>query len=100
MHKSGIADAPAYLGGIIGYIYKYPSYSLGNFGENLEITCSNGRGVYYNDFFGIFYVWGLDPGTYTLTAKAPGYADTAVTVEIGTLTVRRYMLMFPVPSSW
>jgi hypothetical protein len=49
----------------------------------------------YNAFRGIFYVYGLEKGTYTLTAAAHGYADATITVYVDVKTERRDIFLPP-----
>jgi hypothetical protein len=95
--KIQITQAPWNLGGIVGYVYALPSYLAGKI-QDVSLTCKSGDAdisVFYSQEWGIFYVYGLESGDYTLTATAPGYAETEITVVVGTTTLRRDIFMNP-----
>ncbi len=86
-----INAAPFAFGAIVGYVFALPSYTSGTI-QNVTIICKDDKLTYhplYNESRGIFYVYGLEKGTYTLIAAAPGYAETILGVDVGVKTVRR-----------
>ncbi|MDM8523923.1 hypothetical protein QUF80_11190 [Desulfococcaceae bacterium HSG8] len=87
------STAPEYFAGIIGYVFDVSAGSLGNIPE-LTITCSSVSNVYYYESHGLYYISGLEEGNYTITASAPGYRTTDITLWVGTSTVRRDIYMW------
>jgi len=95
-----INAAPFAFGAIVGYIFELPFYATGKI-QNLTITCKDDKSEYtvlYNAFRGIFYVYGLEKGIYTLTAAAPEYADATITVYVDVKTERRDIFIQSEPS--
>jgi len=84
--------APMPLGKISGYVLDASS-GLKIMVQGLTIKCSSGTLVYYNSTYGIFYVSGLEKGTYTLTANAPGYKTSVTSVKVKTSSVKRDIYM-------
>jgi len=87
--------AASFSGGITGYVLDAATGAKIKI-QGLTITCSGGyytRNVYYNSSYGLFYIYGLEQGTYTLTAKAPGYKDSVTTVKVLTATVKKDIYM-------
>ena len=90
-----INAAPFGFGAIVGYVFALPFYSTEKI-QNLTITCRDDKSEYtvlYNAFRGIFYVYGLEKGTYTLRAAAPGYGETTLSVDVDLKTERRDIFM-------
>lgn len=87
-----INDAPPSLGAIVGFVcdaaailtepVQMVMVTIRETGDEEE------RPVYYNDFLGIYYAFGLRAGTYVLTVSAEGYAETFFEKEVISLLVR------------
>jgi len=93
-----IPDGAFPRGAIVGYVGNASGYSIGTV-DDVSITISEGinpsRNVYYNHSIAVFYAYGLDEGTYTLTAKAGGYVDFSIEMPVGSVTIRKDIWMMP-----
>ena len=98
--KVYIPNAPFASGAIVGYVCDASSDNFTKTVDDVTITCKksdgNERHVYQNSSIGIYYVFGLEEGTYTLSAQADGYTDFPDTeVEVGSITIRKDICMEP-----
>ncbi|MCP4113351.1 MAG: carboxypeptidase regulatory-like domain-containing protein [Desulfobacteraceae bacterium] len=75
-------------GSVIGYILESPSHDKID-GVNITITPSDYVKVHYYPDYGIYYIYGLDPTTYTITVTSPDYNSSSVDVEIQSLVTTR-----------
>jgi len=86
------------MGRIVGYVcdvYRDQTLIQGVNATITNIRTKVTNDIWYSDRLGIYYVFGLAKGEYTLAASADEYQGTSVEIEVETIIIRRDICLCP-----